>query len=101
MQNPDHVRIRGIELRSGDIGIVELNHPGDGIFDSFLQRPGVAPHTMLYDSRRIRRSDSRAELVQPSLIEIDEGGWRSVPLAIFARHSHRDARVPVRASGTR
>ena len=33
--NPDHIRVRGIELRSGDIGIVELNSPGDGTHESF------------------------------------------------------------------
>ncbi|WP_145167423.1 hypothetical protein [Rubripirellula lacrimiformis] len=77
--NPDHVRVRGIELRSGDIGIVELEHPGDGIFDSFLQQPGLAPHAMLYLSRRVLGRD-RQPLIQPSLLEMFEGGWRTVPL---------------------
>jgi hypothetical protein len=77
--NPDHIRVRGIELRSGDMGIVELNHPGDGILQSFLVEPGLAPHAMLYVTRRVRDSDSRV-LLQPSLVEIYEGGWRSVPV---------------------
>ncbi|TWU59271.1 hypothetical protein Poly51_20580 [Rubripirellula tenax] len=78
--NPDHVRIRGIELRSGDIGVVELDHPGDGIFDSFLETPGVAPHAMLYVSRRVHCPGESEPLIQPSLLEIYEGGWRTVPL---------------------
>ena len=77
--NPDHIRIRGIHLRSGDIGVVGLNHPGDGIFDSFLTRPGVAPHAMLYLSRRVRITGDQT-LIQPSLLEIYEGGWRTVPI---------------------
>ncbi len=78
--NPDHIRVRGIELRSGDIGIVELEHPGDGIFDSFLQTPGVAPHAMLFVSRRIKIAGQSQPLIQPSLLEIYEGGWRTVPV---------------------
>lgn len=78
--DPDHVRVRGIELRSGDIGVVELDHPGDGIFDSFLETPGVAPHAMLFVSRRIKVSGQSEPLVQPSLFEIYEGGWRTVPV---------------------
>ncbi len=78
--DPDHIRVRGIELRSGDIGVVELNHPGDGIFDSFLETPGVAPHAMLYLSRRVRLPGGGKPLVQPSLFEIYEGGWRTVPV---------------------
>ena len=77
--DPDHIRVRGIELRSGDIGIVELNHPGDGVLQSFLVEPGLAPHAMLYVTRRIRDSGNNI-LFQPSLIEIYEGGWRSVPV---------------------
>ncbi len=77
--NPDHIRIRGIELRSGDMGIVELNHPGDGILESFLVNPGLAPHAMLYVTRRIRDAHNNI-LFQPSLLEIYEGGWRSVPV---------------------
>ncbi len=78
--NPDHIRVRGIELRSGDIGIFELDHPGDGIFDSFLETPGVAPHAMLYLSRRVKVSGGNKPLIQPSLLEIYEGGWRTVPV---------------------
>ncbi|QDV21733.1 hypothetical protein [Aureliella helgolandensis] len=78
--DPDHIRIRGVELRSGDIGIFELNHPGDGIFDSFLTQPGLAPHAMLYVSRRVASPGRAQPLIQPSLIEIYEGGWRSVPI---------------------
>ncbi|HUP80422.1 MAG TPA: hypothetical protein VM260_17845, partial [Pirellula sp.] len=37
--NPDRIRVRGIELHSGDIGIIELNHPGDGLLESFLKQP--------------------------------------------------------------
>jgi hypothetical protein len=77
--NPDHIRVRGVELRSGDIGIVELNHPGDGILESFLVSPGLAPHAMLYVTRRIRDAKNNI-LFQPSLLEIYEGGWRSVPV---------------------
>jgi hypothetical protein len=77
--DPDHIRVRGIELRSGDIGIVELNHPGDGILESFLVAPGLAPHAMLFVTRRIRDAHGNI-LFQPSLIEIYEGGWRSVPV---------------------
>jgi hypothetical protein len=77
--DPDHIRVRGIELRSGDIGIVELNHPGDGILESFLVNPGLAPHAMLYVTRRIRGAYNKI-LFQPSLLEIYEGGWRSVPV---------------------
>jgi hypothetical protein len=78
--NPDRVRIRGIELHSGDIGIVELNHPGDGLFESFLVQPGIAPHAVLYVTRRIKNSRASGILYQPSVIEIYEGGWRCVPL---------------------
>ncbi len=78
--NPDRVRVRGIELRSGDIGIVELNHPGDGLLESFLQEPGVAPHAMLYVTRRVRNPKTNEVLFQPSVLEIYEGGWRCVPI---------------------
>lgn len=78
--DPDHIRVRGIELRSGDIGIVELDHPGDGIFDSFLDTPGLAPHAMLFVSRRIKVTGQSKPLIQPSLLEIYEGGWRTVPV---------------------
>ena len=78
--DPDRIRIRGIELHSGDIGIVELNHPGDGLLECFLERPGLAPHAMLYVTRRIRVPKTGELLFQPSVIEIYEGGWRSVPI---------------------
>ncbi|MCY2974992.1 MAG: hypothetical protein NTW52_10050 [Planctomycetota bacterium] len=78
-EDPDHIRIRGIELRSGDLGIVELNHPGDGILESFLVDPGLAPHAMLYVTRRSRDAYNNI-IFQPSLIEIYEGGWRSLPV---------------------
>ena len=78
--NPDRIRVRGIELHSGDIGIVELNHPGDGLLESFLQEPGVAPHAMLYVTRRVRDPQTNEVLFQPSLLEVYEGGWRSVPI---------------------
>ncbi len=78
--NPDRIRVRGMELRSGDIGIVELNHPGDGLLESFLQEPGVAPHAMLYVTRRVRNTKTDEVLFQPSALEIYEGGWRCVPI---------------------
>ena len=78
--DPDRIRIRGIELRSGDIGIVELNHPGDGLMECFLEQPGVAPHAMLYVTRRIKNPKTGELLYQPSVLEIYEGGWRSVPI---------------------
>jgi len=78
--DPDRIRIRGIELRSGDIGIVELNHPGDGVMECFLEQPGVAPHAMLYVTRRMKNPKSGELLYQPSVLEIYEGGWRSVPI---------------------
>ena len=78
--DPDRIRIRGIELRSGDIGIVELNHPGDGLMECFLEQPGVAPHAMLYVTRRMKNPKSGELLYQPSVLEIFEGGWRSVPI---------------------
>lgn len=90
--NPDHIIVRGVSLRSGDIGIVELNHPGDGIFDSFLKTPGLAPHAMLYVSQRVRLVGGET-LIQPSLFEIYEGGWRLVPVTTglnprFSWYSH-------------
>lgn len=78
--DPDRIRIRGIELHSGDIGIVELNHPGDGLLESFLEKPGVAPHAMLYVTRRCNDARSNRTLYQPSAMEIYEGGWRCVPI---------------------
>ncbi|MDZ4848807.1 MAG: hypothetical protein SGI77_05905 [Pirellulaceae bacterium] len=78
--NPDRIRIRGVELHSGDIGIVQLNIPGDGLLESFLEKPGIAPHAMLYVTRRIKDPKSKQMLFQPSVIEIYEGGWRSVPI---------------------
>lgn len=78
--DPDRIRIRGIELHSGDIGIVELNHPGDGLLECFLEQPGIAPHAMLYVTRRVRNPKTGELLFQPSIIEIYEGGWRSVPI---------------------
>ena len=78
--DPDRIRIRGIELHSGDIGIVELNHPGDGLLESFLVQPGIAPHAMLYVTRRAKKPKSNEVLYQPSVIEIYEGGWRCVPI---------------------
>ena len=78
--DPDRVRIRGIEFRSGDIGIVELNHPGDGLLESFLEQPGLAPHAMLYVTRRVKAPKSGELLYLPSVLEIYEGGWRSVPI---------------------
>lgn len=78
--NPDRIRVRGIELHSGDIGIVELNHPGDGLLESFLERPGVAPHAMLYVTRRALDPITNETLYQPSALEIYEGGWRCVPI---------------------
>ena len=79
--DPDRIRIRGIELHSGDIGIVELNHPGDGLLESFLVQPGVAPHAMLYVTRRIKSTKTNEILYHPSVIEIYEGGWRCVPIS--------------------
>jgi len=79
--NPDRIRIRGIELHSGDIGIVELNHPGDGLLESFLTEPGIAPHAMLYVTRRAVDPVTNELLMQPSAFEIYEGGWRCVPIA--------------------
>ncbi len=84
--NPDRIRVRGIELHSGDIGIVELNHPGDGLLESFLEEPGVAPHAMLYVTRRVTDPITQAELFQPAAVEIYEGGWRCVPITT-ALHS--------------
>ena len=84
--NPDRIRVRGIELHSGDIGIVELNHPGDGLLESFLEEPGVAPHAMLYVTRRVTDPITHAELFQPAAVEIYEGGWRCVPITT-ALHS--------------
>ncbi len=78
--DPDRVRVRGIELRSGDIGIVELNHPGDGLLESFLEQPGVAPHAMLYITRRVLDPSTSRILYQPSAVEIYEGGWRCIPI---------------------
>ena len=78
--HPDRNRVRVIELHSGDIGIVELNHPGDGLLESFLVKPGIAPHAMLYVTRRAKRPNSHEVLYQPSVIEIYEGGWRCVPI---------------------
>ena len=78
--NPDRIRIRGVELHSGDIGIVQLNVPGDGLLESFLEKPGIAPHAMLYVTRRIKDPKSNKILFQPCVIEIYEGGWRSVPI---------------------
>jgi hypothetical protein len=78
--DPDRIRIRGIELHSGDIGIVELNHPGDGLLESFLVKPGIAPHAMLYVTRRVKKPKTKEILYQPSAIEIYEGGWRCVPI---------------------
>lgn len=78
--NPDRIRVRGLELHSGDIGIVELNHPGDGLLESFLEQPGVAPHAMLYVTRRVLDPKSNETLFQPSAMEIYEGGWRCLPI---------------------
>ncbi len=78
--DPDRIRIRGIELHSGDIGIVELNHPGDGLLESFLVEPGVAPHAMLYLTRRVLDRTTNETLYQPCAFEIYEGGWRCVPI---------------------
>jgi len=78
--DPDRIRIRGIELHSGDIGIVELNHPGDGLLESFLVQPGIAPHALLYVTRRAKNPKSNEILYQPSVIEIYEGGWRCIPI---------------------
>ena len=78
--DPDRIRVRGVELHSGDIGIVELNHPGDGLLESFLEKPGVAPHAMLYVTRRIRDPKTKRTLFQPAAFEIYEGGWRCVPI---------------------
>jgi hypothetical protein len=78
--DPDRVRIRGVELQSGDIGIVELNSPGDGILESFLVEPSLAPHAMLFVTRRIRDKQGKT-LFQPSLMEIYEEGWRCIPLS--------------------
>ena len=65
--DPDRIRVRGLELHSGDIGIVELNHPGDGLLESFLERPGLAPHAMLYVTRRIKdQTSSRVLTSRPS-----------------------------------
>ena len=79
-ENPDRIRVRGIELHSGDIGIVELNHPGDGLLESFLEQPGIAPHAMLYVTRRVIDRKTKGVLFQPSALEIYEGGWRCVPV---------------------
>ena len=78
--NPDRIRVRGVELHSGDIGVVQLSHPGDGLLESFLEKPGIAPHAMLYVTRRIQDPNSNRTLFQPSAIEIYEGGWRAVPI---------------------
>ena len=78
--NPDRIRVRGIELHSGDIGIVELNHPGDGLLENFLEKPGVAPHAMLYVTRRVTDPITQANHFQPCAVEIYEGGWRCVPI---------------------
>lgn len=80
--NVDHVRMRGFEAHSGDIGMVELNHPGDGLFDSFLQRAGVTPHSVVYVTRRVK--DAKTGKVvgyRPSVVETFEGGWRCISLA--------------------
>lgn len=79
--NPDFVRCRGIEFHSGDIGIVQLNHHGEGITESFLESPGVAPHAMLFVTRLVRDVTGQKTLYQPSVVEIFEGGWRCVPLS--------------------
>lgn len=78
--DPDRVTIRGIELRSGDMGIVELNYVGDGITECYLNETPLAPHAMVYVSRRVP-TKSGSVLIQPSLVEIYEGGWRCVPLS--------------------
>ncbi len=78
--NPDHVRVRGIELHSGDIGIVELNEAGDGVLECFLEEPGIAPHAMLFVTRRMMDPRSGEVHYQPAAVEIFEGGWRSVPI---------------------
>ncbi len=77
--NPDHIRVRGIELRSGDIGVIQLNKPGDGILEGFLTEPAVASHAVLYVTRRVKLPTGKT-LFQPSAVEIYEGGWRSIPI---------------------
>ncbi len=77
--DPDRIRVRGLEFRSGDIGIVELNYPGDGIHEAVLAKPGIASHAMLYVTRRVAAEDGQI-VFQPCLVEIYEGGWRCVPI---------------------
>ena len=83
--NPDHIRIRGIELKSGDLGIVQLNKFGDGILEGFLTEPAIASHAVLYVTRRVQGPKGKT-LYQPSVVEIYEGGWRSIPIST-ALHS--------------
>lgn len=77
--NPDHIRVRGIELKSGDIGVVQLNKFGDGILEGFLSEPAIASHAFLYVTRRIQGPNGKT-LYQPAVVEIYEGGWRSIPI---------------------
>ncbi len=84
--DPDRVRVRGLELHSGDIGIVELNEPGDGVLECFLEEPGLAPHAMLYVTRRVADPNTKSIYYQPCAVEIFEGGWRCVPITT-ALHS--------------
>ncbi len=78
--DPDRVRIRGMELRSGDIGAVEVNHLGDGVLEGFLEDVGVVPHAMLFVTLRRKLADGKTVYL-PAMMEIFQGGVRCVPAA--------------------
>jgi hypothetical protein len=77
--DPDRVLFRGLELRSGDFALMRLNRFGDGALGSFLKEPFALGHAMLFVSRRVKDNNGHIHIL-PSLVEIFEGGWRSVPL---------------------
>lgn len=65
---------------------MELNEPGDGVLECFLEEPGLAPHAMLYVTRRVIDQRTNQLYYQPCAVEIFEGGWRCVPITT-ALHS--------------
>ncbi len=76
------VLLRGAALESGDILMVHLKNPSEGLFTAFAEEPNYSYHAAMY-------IELAGELgVYPLILESYEMGLRVVPAASYFRGDH-------------
>jgi hypothetical protein len=77
LRDAERVIYRGIEFRPGDVLIINLQNPSEGLFTMVLEGRNYAPHMGMYIE--IETEQGRF----PAIYEIHQVGVRAVPLHVF------------------